>query len=622
MARRDAETKRWRVPVAVALVGGVVVLLAVAIGGVLALSQTAARAITLSLLADNADVGLELVETRIHGQLDPASAVGLRLAALIRDGEVDPSDGAQLEATFQGALAAVPQVTALIFIDAAYNTVQVPPNDDLSEVVSGSAYTAGLQGMLDDYDSVERMVNSARDMQAEFLWMAPVWVQSLNQPVLFLEVPVRGGPTFHGVVLVVVALGDLSAFLKDLEAQGTSAFVLYQDDAVLSHPALFDTMLPVETVENEIPLPGVDMFPADPALQFRATGEPALFDIITEGGMDRAATGAFEIGSYLVVVDELTDFGPWQLGLKLPLQEVREQVDQLRLVLLAGFGILVLAVILGLVLGRAMTRQVGGLAAAADRVAALDLAGAGNVPRSRFRELDNAAQAFNAMTQALQRFETYVPKTLVLRLLRQGADAGQPQERDVTVLFTDIRGFSTMAETMAADALSALLSHHFDTLTACIERHGGTVDKFIGDSVMAFWGAPEDQPDHAARALLAARDIQAAIAADAAAQRAAGETVVGVRVGVHSGPVMVGDIGSQARVNYTVVGDTVNTAARLEAMAKDVAPTDDCVVLVSGETVDAAGDAAGDGGVALQPLGERPVRGRQQMVAVYRVVVA
>ena len=611
MVTRDSETKRWRVPVAVALVGGVVLLLAVAIGGVLALSQTAARAITLSLLADNADVGLELVETRIHGQLDPASDVGLRLAALIRDGEIDPADPAQLEATFQGALAAVPQITALIFIDASYNAVQVPPNNDLSEVVSGSAYTAGLQGMLDEYDSVERMVNSAREMEAAFLWMAPVWVQSLNQPVLFLEVPVRGGPTFHGVVLVVVALGDLSAFLKDLEGQGTSAFVLYQDDAVLSHPALFDTMLPVETVANEIPLPGVDMFPADPALQFRTTGAPALFEI----GMERPVAGAFEIGSYLVVVDELTDFGPWQLGLKLPLEEVREQIEQLRWVLLAGFGILVLAVILGLVLGRAMTRQVGGLAAAADRVAALDLAG-GNVPRSRFRELDNAALAFNAMTDALQRFETYVPKSLVLRLLRHGPDAAEPQARDVTVLFTDIRGFSTMAETMAAKPLSDLLNHHFDMLTACIERHGGTVDKFIGDSVMAFWGAPDDQPDHAARALAAARDIQAAVTADAAARRTAGETAVGVRVGVHTGPVMVGNIGSQARVNYTVVGDTVNTAARLEAMAKDVAPDDDCVVLASGETVDAAGNA----GVALQPLGERGVRGRQQMVAVYRVV--
>lgn len=597
---------------AVALVGGVVVLLAVAIGGVLALSQTAARAITLSLLADNADVGLELVETRIHGQLDPASDVGLRLAAMIRDGVIDPTDPQQLEHTFQGALAAVPQVTALIFIDASYNTVQVPPNNDLSEVVSGSAYTAGLQGMLDDYDSVERMVNSAREMEAAFLWMAPVWVQSLNQPVLFLEVPVRGGPTFHGVVLVVVSLGDLSAFLKDLEGQGTSAFVLYENDAVLSHPALFDMMLEAETTANEIPLPGVDMFPADPALQFRATGAPALFDI----GMERPVAGAFEIGSYLVVVDELTDFGPWQLGLKLPLQEVREGVDQLRLVALMGLGILALAVILGLVLGRAMTRQVGGLAAAAGRVAALDLSGAGTVPRSRFRELDNAAQAFNSMTQALQRFETYVPKSLVLRLLQHGADAGEPQARDVTVLFTDIRGFSTIAETMAAKPLSDLLNHHFDMLTACIEKHGGTVDKFIGDSVMAFWGAPDAQPDHAARALAAARDIQAAVTADNAKRRAAGETAVGVRVGVHTGPVMVGNIGSQARVNYTVVGDTVNTAARLEGMAKDVAPEADCVVLASGQTVDAGGDA----GVALEPLGERAVRGRQQMVAVYRVV--
>ncbi len=600
----------FRVPVALALVSGVVLLLALAVGSVLVLSQINARSITFSLLADNADVGLELVETRIHGQLDPASDLGLRLAAMIRDGELNPSNSDQLTATFQGALAAIPQVTALIFISNSYNAVQVPPNEDLSEVVRGTNFVAGLQGMLDSHGSMEQMLDSARDMAAEYVWMAPVWVQSLKQPVLFLEVPVRRGEAFDGVILVVVALGELSAFLKDLEVQGTSAFVLYNDTSVLSHPALFDTMLSNESGGNEVPLPGIEMFLADPALRFRESGTPAPFEV----SMVRSATAAFQLDPYLVVVQELNDFGPWQLGLKLPLDEVTAEVDRLQAVAFAGLAILVLAVILAVVLGRAMTRPVGVLARAAEQVAALDLSEIGTVPRSRLRELDNAARAFNAMTVALRQFETYVPKSLVLRLLRQGDEAGNPQERELTVMFTDIRGFSAMAEHMAAAPLSALLSRHFDMLTACVEKNGGTVDKFIGDSVMAFWGAPEDMADHAARAVAAARDILVAVTADNAARRAAGEAVVGVRVGVHTGPVLVGNIGSAARVNYTVVGDTVNTAARLEAMAKEVAPDDDCVVLVSATTAAASGDATG-----LEPLGERAVRGRSQGIGVFRV---
>ncbi len=630
-----APNRRFRVPIAVALVGGVALLLIAAVGSVLAISQVSAQRIALELLGDNADIGLELLETRVRGQLEPAHVLGLQLAEMFADGTVDSSDRQQLEDTFRGALAAVPQITALIFIDATYQSFQYPPNlGSLDEVVAGSQFApdeqdvpnadgavdpmaaattqfaAGLQGMLDSEAGMEQMMVDAREMEGDFVWMAPVWVQSLGQPVLFLEVPVGRGDTFGGVVLVVVALGELSQFLKELESRdATRAFVLYDGTNVLAHPALFDVM-PTAGNANEVPLPTLAMF-GDPALEFRNTGSRAVLDV---GTSDRRYTDAFEVGDDLVIVSALEDFGPWEIGLKLRRAVLDEELARIRQVALVGLGILAVAVALGLMLGRVLTRQIGGLAEVANALATLDVDRVGTLPASRFRELDNAAHAFNAMTTAMRWFETYVPKTLVLRLRRDGESVTQSQNRELTIMFTDIRGFSTLAEHRPAREIAAMLNQHFEMLTGCIEAQGGTVDKFIGDSVMAFWGAPETITDHAARAMLAAQAISKAVQEDSTRRRSAGLPVIAVRIGLHTGQAVVGNIGPRSRVNYTVVGDTVNTAARLEALAKEIAPDDDCVVLVSAKTAASAPEE-----VTLEALGARSIRGRDGAVEVYRL---
>ncbi|MHA1567398.1 MAG: adenylate/guanylate cyclase domain-containing protein [Alphaproteobacteria bacterium] len=607
-----ATKRRFRIPIAAALVGGVALLLIVTVGSVLAISQFSAQRITLELLGDNADVGLELLESRVRGQLEPAHVLGLRLAQMLADGTINPGNRQQLEDTFRGALAAVPQATALIFIDETYRSYQYPPNvGSLDEVVAESLFTAGLQGMLDSHDGMEQMLTGARDMEADFVWMAPIWVQSLKQPVLFLEVPVGRGESFSGVVLVVVALGELSQFLKELESRdATRAFVLYEGDKVLAHPALFDMMLSAGS-ENEVPLPSLTMF-SDPALAFRLEGKRAILDI---GAINHRYTDAYELGEDLVIVSELSDFGPWEIGLKLRRSVLDEELARIRKVALVGLTILAIAVALGLMLGRVLTRQIGGLAEVANALATLDVDRVERLPDSRFRELDNAAHAFNAMTTAMRWFETYVPKTLVLRLRRDGESVTKSQDRVLTIMFTDIRGFSTLAEHRPAAEIAQMLNQHFEMLTRCIEAQGGTVDKFIGDSVMAFWGAPETITDHAERAMLAARAISQAVQEDSARRRSAGEPIIAVRIGLHTGPAVVGNIGPRSRVNYTVVGDTVNTAARLEALAKEVAPDDDCVVLVSAETAAAAPEE-----ITLKSLGARSIRGREGTVEVYRLL--
>jgi class 3 adenylate cyclase len=254
------------------------------------------------------------------------------------------------------------------------------------------------------------------------------------------------------------------------------------------------------------------------------------------------------------------------------------------------------------------------LAAAADAIRALDPGRIRTLPRSPLRELDSAALAFNSMIKGLGWFATYVPRSLVLLLMRRGDAELVSEERALTVLFTDMIGFSAISQRLTPPQLADFLNRHFGLLAACIEAEGGTVDKYIGDSVMAFWGAPEPQPDHAARACRAAKRIAEALHADNTRRTAKGLRPVRVRIGIHSGPAIAGNIGAPGRINYTLIGDTVNTAQRLEQLGKEVDDgVADAVVLVSGATAAEVHDTE------LKPLGTHTLRGRADETEIYRL---
>jgi adenylate cyclase len=184
------------------------------------------------------------------------------------------------------------------------------------------------------------------------------------------------------------------------------------------------------------------------------------------------------------------------------------------------------------------------------------------------------------------------------------------------VLFTDIVGFTEIAGRLPAPQLAEFLNRHFGLLAGCIDAEQGTVDKYIGDSVMAFWGAPAIQTDHAVRACRAAKAIAATLREDNERRSAKGLRPVRLRIGIHTGPAVVGNVGAPGRINYTLIGDTVNTAQRLEQLGKEIdTGADDVVVLISSETA-----ACLDDTFSLQPLGEQELRGRSESLTVFRLL--
>lgn len=166
-------------------------------------------------------------------------------------------------------------------------------------------------------------------------------------------------------------------------------------------------------------------------------------------------------------------------------------------------------------------------------------------------------------------FEHYVPPQVVAEMIAHPEQLKLGgQKREVTMLFTDLKGFTTISEQMDPEEVSRLLNRHLTEMTRIILRHNGTVDKFIGDAIMAFWGAPLDDSQHADHAFQAAMEMQAAMATMRQQLVTEGLPPLYMRIGIHSGSAIVGNMGSDDRFDYSAIGDTVNLASRLEGINK------------------------------------------------------
>jgi adenylate cyclase len=601
MAAVAAPEVRKGLPIVAYLVFGVSALVILAVGGVLLVTLSIATRNTFELLEDKGRLLITGIAQELRLFLEPAQTQVEALARLIESGRLDPANPEQLFRALEAGLAASPHVSAMVYFDpsgwlmAARQGGRVPTPD----VADWNRQPAGRR-------TIETAL--ARRQRAAY-WGAPVYVKNQGMTLVNLQrtLLIDGKP--RGVLVSTITMPALSEFMTSIETElGQNAFILYDRDFVLAHSTL------------ALNFPGLG--PKRPLPRVTEIGDPVLFGIWSQGWQDRRLQGEVSghwsrLGDtrYLYLYQSLEPpLDPhWLVGSYFSIAAVDIQLERLLLALGLGLLGMIAAAVAAVWLGRRVSRPIAQLATVATAIRTLDLDDLAPLRRSRLREIDQAAVAFNAMLRALRVFATYVPKPIVQSLISRGiAVSLASQHREVTVLFTDIVDFTGRTANLSAEQTAAFLNHHLRLVTAGIEAEEGMVDKFIGDAVMALWNAIEDQPDHAQRAARAALAIAAALRDDNR-ERA---LPVRVRIGLHTGPVVLGNIGTATRMNYTVVGDTVNVAQRLEARAKEMLPEAEIAILLSAAT--ARGLPADP---RLTSLGWHRLRGRDAPTEIFALRV-
>ncbi|MDX9702901.1 MAG: adenylate/guanylate cyclase domain-containing protein [Candidatus Auribacterota bacterium] len=273
--------------------------------------------------------------------------------------------------------------------------------------------------------------------------------------------------------------------------------------------------------------------------------------------------------------------------------------------------ILIIALLVSVLIARSVSRPIMYLADATEKIKDMYLDEPLNL-KSHIRELRTMHNSINSMKTGLKAFNKYVPSELVRELIGSGQEVTLGgKRRMLSILFTDIEGFTSISESLPPESVMLHISDYFSELITILLDNKATVDKFIGDSIMAFWGAPTPDTRHAYHACKATllcleklRDLNKK-------WQLQNKPPLVTRFGIHSGETLVGNIGSDQRMNYTVLGDSVNVASRLEQLNKTFSTS----ILVSQTTFEQTKDA-----FLFRPLGKVNVKGRSSDIILYELM--
>jgi adenylate cyclase len=603
--------RRLRVPIWLVLVlvlGGMTSIMAVVIG----VSFYVAGFISTSMLVD--DLGrsalAQLSET-IESQLQPASDQSKFLADLLSRDQVDPKDNQRLQDLLLGSLAAVRQLRAVAYVGLDHRLVWAGPDDD------GRGYSTTVTTQIADETQVPALLEKAQRNGTPF-WSEPILFDRSAGPLLIAVAPVFHEGDVIGIVGAAVSTRTVSDRLARLTGtSGLVPFVLTMEGRILMHGSTASTVPPGREWSGGAFLPSRNEFPDQVLAAVSWPLDFSSFDDPHDPRPDDFAVDGVDLpgGSHFLIYRKLSGYGvePWIIGYHLPKTWLDRTYRTINRTIPVALVVLVIALGLALWLGRSIAKPMTILSQSGQRLARLDFTPL-EIKSSRIKEVERAVEAQRAMRNGLQWLSNYIPRTLTPVLMKSG-DQLMSRERDIVVLFTDIVGFSTIAEGRSAAKVAALLNRHFGLLGAIIDQEGGTIDKYIGDSIMAFWGAPLEQEDSADRAVRSAQRIAQKLHVDNARRARKGLKPIRIRIGIHKGPALVGNIGAPGRVNYTLVGDTVNVAQRLEQFGREIDDGERDAVIVISEALAQALPP----GLALIDRGEQIFHGRSAAMRVFQV---
>jgi class 3 adenylate cyclase len=592
----------WPISRVLAAVLSLVIILLV--GGLTAFSLQTLQQATFEQIAKRGAQDINATVERLRAHLRPARDQVVTLSGLLREKSIGFGEKGRLSDILRGALTPAPQIQALIAVETDYRALIAVRDRDgrLKLSYQNEANNERLQWAM----------RTAAEVEDPF-WGAPLFIPELGTLINVIA-PVRVDGVFRGIIGATVKVSELSTRMAEFRSDlSTGSFVLWDQSRLLAHPQMTN---PLEFGVNESkPLPDavevgdlvVSAFVTDRFVTDNFH-DPSLFldiKVIELPGRDRP---------YIVASRELADYGPptWTVGAYVNAETFTGERWFLIILGSGGIVVLIAGVAIALWLGVRIARPVRKLAETAEQIAAVeDPGGLPPLPPSRIREIDQAGKAFNRMTTVLRdraflraTFGKYVPESVARLILENRSFVQEPQLRNATILFTDIAGFTGLCEKLSPAETIEVLNDYFSAVVEPIETNGGVIQQYQGDAMLATFNIPNDRPHHADDALKAAIEIERILA-----ERCFGPGLrIRTRIGINTGDIVGGTVGAGGRLGYTVHGDPVNIAARLESMNKDFGT----LILLSDETRRQATINA-----SFRPMGTVDIRGRTQPVSIY-----
>ncbi len=584
-------TAGYRIPITAITVFGASSLLALSVGIVLYLGFNQVAESTRQLWADRGKTLIDAMELTLDERLKPIANQARWVSGDVKDLQ----DLSSFDDYIFGSLAATPQVAGVALITADGKGRRWH-RDERVAITGDWSQKPWFQDYL---NQVKAAASSA--------WREPIFTDTVGSSTLLHDIPLRNADgEFIGIFAQIVTVRELSALLARNHADtGVTPFVLYNREYVLAHPGIISG--------SELqPLPHLDELGDLVLERIWSPDEEASF--ISAALEDTEASGIFWGDDfYLYLYRDIERYGPapWTIGVYL--NTTLHSGDQRRNILrslAAGLSILLIGIIASIIVGRQVSRPIKEIVSAANTVDAGDLDSVEPLNGSYIRELDDASRAFNNMVKGLRERQVirdtlgrFVPEKVASSLLA-GGGAIPVQQTEATILFCDIESFTRLTEVLGPVKIVDVLNAYFSAMVEILEQKGGVVTQFQGDAIMATFNVPIADDNHARNAVHAALEMLNTVANN----EYEGEKL-NIRIGINTGRVVAGAIGARGRLNYTVHGDAVNLAARLEALNKEYGTR-----LMISESSAASIDE-----VELSRIGEATVRGQTRSINLYTI---
>lgn len=564
----------------------------------------------------------ETVIRQTSNHLDPARKTGTLLRRMIERGNSFANSPELIETISLETLEIYPQFSGVYLGDEGGNFVMSRRLDDgtfSTRIISRTSEPAGVieidrnadwqiiatrSSSILNFDPRERPWYVLAKSEGTAVWSREYRLFTDQVPGITCAHPVFGPDgSFVGAVGIDFRLNELAEFLKSLKiGESGIAFITDSEGNVLAYPE--KSNLSVDNIRS----------PRSPTRESLKSGpiKAAIDNFLNHRQFKFIFfhEGARYIASFRPFPEK---FGrDWALGIIVPEDDFIGPIARIHeTTLLFSFWLLIIAGFLTSAIARELTEPIKRLTAEAGKIQNLDFEGEIDL-RSPITEIQAMGETMDSMKKALGAFKKYVPSEIVQELVHSRNEARlQAQAEEITLMFTDISDFSAITERVTPAELMQQLSEYFDCIAAIMHRHGGTIDKYIGDSVMAFWGAPAKDSRQAEHACLAGLEIEEAV--NRLNQRWLSENrdPLKTRIGINTGISLIGNFGSSDRFNYTAVGDSVNLASRLEGLNKLYGSE----IIVSETTVVGAGN-----GFIFRPLDLVAVKGRQKSVRIFQLL--